>query len=812
MKRCVWWIVPALVLGFGLVLGGCKLSRDIDGVAVPDVVPGTNDTGGGEDTPTGGEDASAEVTIADAALPDGTDGAAPMDGVSETAAPGQCRPPAIDPATIELPEGDFAHPFDVAVSDDYVFVANANVSSEIGPGFVTVIDRATRAVLNRIPTTQPIPVALALHGQTLVVVNQGITDDSTGVILPEPAGGGVDILDDVATAATAATFDHNIAILPAGTVGVPHTIDIASDGRAYIGSGSAPAVFVIDVPGCELLRGADEPVALAEALDQPASLTPRVDGDDRVWIADEVSSLVHVYDATAGTLDDAVIAGAPFDVSQGDKGGPVDIDFHEGATSDVLVLLGAVGSVSGIDSASGAVTAAVWPGGRNPAAAHVAGDLLYVLDRSEHALARGDLGTGEERQAFALLAIDDGPNRFAVTGDGAEAWVANADSGTVAVIDLTIGAVTAVVGAEPIEEGCAAPAAAPGALPGQDYAAPTAVLFAGGFVFVTNTNPDAGGVPGQGFVTVLHPDTLETLNRIPTTQPNPRFLASDGRWLYVVNTGVVATDPGSGLEVAQGEGGVDVIDIRGVVGASGPVANVPLAPSATDPRIGAPGALYLSGEGNGFLGSSTGPFLFKLDLSDCQVHRGTDDPIVLDAGATGNEAVTPGEGLPGKVAAVLAEAGRLLMVDARTNAIDGTDFVFDGAAGTLGASDVVYRAGGSPNLFVLLARAAWVASVDTEAAVGDEVTTEWAAAGTGPVHMRSWGDYLYLVDEAADRVRRIHMDVGDAAAPFLVLAAGAGPRDMATGELRSADWRAWVTNRAANTVSAFLLSDGSPLP
>ena len=810
MKQWKRWGLPALlcaaVLVSGAGLSGCKFSADVDGITIPDVQGGDDDTSSGGDT-SSGDDAVAGDDVLDAGAADDT-AVADVDGGGST---GSCEAPSFDPTEIVLPDDDFFRPFAVAATDELVFVANTNLpdGAEVGPGFVTVIDRATKAVVNRIPTSQYLPVALAIYGEKLVVVNQGkTTAPSPGVIAPE-TDGGVELLD-IAVARDAATFDRVMPIPPAGSVGAPHSIAVTSDGEAYVGSGSVGVLFVADVAGCDLLRGSDDPLEIVNLTDS-ASLTPRADGQDRLWIADARSSLVHLYDPKMGGIDDAVLAGAPFAASEtaADQT-DADIDFHPGASPDVFVLLEGATDFAGIDSATGTVTLGWNAAGTEPVAAHVRGEVLYVLDRVG-ALRRRDLAAGTEQAAFALLPGAEVPNRFAITPDGAEAWVVDFDASTVSVVDLTRGAVTHVLGATALDAACQPSAAAVADLPAGSFASPTAALYAGGLLYVTNTNPDAAtGLPGQGFVTVVHPDTLAVVNRIPTSQPNPQHLATDGRWLYVVNTGIVDADPGgTGLDLAVGGGGIDVIDLYTGASASAADANVSIPISATDARMAAPGAIHLLADGTAYVGSTTGPFVFSLDLSTCALAA---DPIIADAGV-GNETVTPGPAPDDQVALVLADLGRLLLLDPSTDTIGAPDYSFDPAAAPFGAGTVIYRgAAATPNLFVLLAEAGWVAAIDS---TNGAVTTEWAAAGTEPTRMAVYNDALYVVDATDDGVRRVDMNGG---APTMVLfpaAAGAGmdagPYDIAIGELLPGDWRAFVTNRGVDSVSAFRLSDNVPL-
>ena len=783
--------VPAILSAVLLVAAGCQISIDQDGVPLSEVVA-ADSTGrvdaGGTTPDTGAPDLDGGGATPDAN--DGSGGGDVADGGGDTAAPAN------------LPDDLFADPVAVALTADYVFVANAALDAGWAdtPGFITVITRAGGRVINRIPTTQAAPFALAVVGDDLVVVNRGPVTDGT------PSGpGGVDLID-LAAVPDAAMFDRNVEIAPTALAGAPASLAVTIDGtRAFLGSATAGVLFEVNLATATLVRGADDPVVVTGA-DQATSLVVRTEGEHRLWIADRAAGLVHAYDPTTGELDSAA-TGAPFSLGEG--AAPIDLAFHT-AGSDIWVLALQEGleRVTAVDTANQTVVAGDTFDvvvGAEPRALSMWGALLYVLSAGEEAVQRNDLDAADaDDRAHVLFRDGDDPTAFALEEDGAHAWVALRGSHTVARVDLMHGWATAVLGASALPGTCRPPATG-ATLPAERFAGPTAVLYAGGFVFVANTNPDAGGVPGQGFVTVVDPDSRAVVNRIATTQPNPRDLASDGRWLYVVNTGPLA----NGDTEAAGPGGVDVIDIAGVVTAAGPAANVEIAASTDDARLGAPGRILLREGGQAYLGGYLGPFLYEAALASCTLVRGADDPIVIDAAWTENDRVTP-VAAADRVGVLREAADQAHLFDPATGDWSGAPFPLPLAvAGSPGGPvDAIFHDGAEPKVFVLLAASPWVAAVSLATS---SAFLDWASAGTTPTRMAALDDTLFVVDAGRDAVISIAMATGAGIPTYVSCPDSGSPFGIAAVELPGDLRRAYVSNLVDGSLSVFDLTARSEI-
>jgi hypothetical protein len=804
------WLAAGVSLALGLAVG-CAFSRDIDGVRPGDVARADvvrPDAGGEPDA--GDRDAARD--LADTATRDA--GPTP-DGPAwdVTIVPGVCGPTPTDPRQAVLPAADFADPVAVLATADRVFVANAHRGPDgtPGQGFVTVVDRTSRRVVNRIPTSLPHPSALALHGSTLLVVLQGVIRDDGGVTTPA-SDGGLDILDDVATADGAAGFDRTLVIAAAGLVGAPHAIALrpARGGlgdRAFVGSATTGAVFSIDLDACALAADVANPIVI-ENTTTPAHLSLATDADGLLWVAERVRSVVHAYDPETDTTA-ASVTGSPFELGRWAAAAPSAIVVRE-TSPRILVLLAETRRLAAIDPDTGALTLEYAALGAGPRALARTDDVLWVADAGEDALGRLDLADGgAQNPAFALFGPGAAPVAVSVTGEAGarEAWVALEGRDAVGVVDLDRGWVAAVVGGAPLPASCAAPV--PAALPEAPFASPETAIVAGGYVVVASTNVALDGTPGQGFVTVIDPDSLAIVNRIPTTQPDPRALASDGRWLFVVNAGRTVLDAASGLRVpdpaADGAGGVDWIDLDTIATAAGPAANVPIGPGVGGPPAGAPGPIHLLADGRAWLGSTVGPYLLELDTGTCALVRGSDAPLVVDAGTARNDVATPFAGPDGLLAVALAATGRVHLVDPTDGRVDpGTPASPWDLGAASGPADGLRRAGAAPDLYVLLADAAAVATIDSASGAVD---ADWVTLAPAPTRLRAWGDRLYVANATADVVQRVAIAGADVGT-FLTLPAGAGPSDLAIVALPRGETRAFVVGLLSGAVSVFDLGDG----
>jgi hypothetical protein len=179
-----------------------------------------------------------------------------------------------DPVNAQPWDGEgvaFAAPQDVVFAGGHLVVASTGAAWDaeamalvFGEGFLTVIDPATGAVVNRIPTRAPNPQKLVVHGDALYVVNTGPTayDDATGEV-HATGDGSLDALP-LAELETATAMGASVPV-PA-VPGSPRrgaALDLAFVGdRGYLTSSTANALYVFDAAAGALVRGPDDPLWL----------------------------------------------------------------------------------------------------------------------------------------------------------------------------------------------------------------------------------------------------------------------------------------------------------------------------------------------------------------------------------------------------------------------------------------------------------------------------------------------------------------------------------------------------------------------
>lgn len=175
------------------------------------------------------------------------------------------------------PDGYQASPTTVASIGNRLFVGLIHLDDNFQPGdgTILVLDRATGAEINRIPTSAPQPQFFTVSGTNLFVINSGVVqfiNNFTDAITVVP--GSVDVID--ATAAdNAASPDISIPFTRSandprqGSLGRAATFVQANDGLGLaIGSGLTSDVYIVDPFNEEILRGSDNPVsAFAGGLD-----------------------------------------------------------------------------------------------------------------------------------------------------------------------------------------------------------------------------------------------------------------------------------------------------------------------------------------------------------------------------------------------------------------------------------------------------------------------------------------------------------------------------------------------------------------
>ncbi len=799
------------------VFGGCTISDTADGIPYdPTPMPDFEIK-----EPDAIQDASPDwsgTTRADTSIPD-EETTVPTDGE-------HCLEATFDRDTANLPTTPFAKPMAILVDREHVFVANHNPRADgsAGQGFITVIERATLRVRNRLPTSQPYPVALAVQDEALWVLNRGeITFDPTVERDLPSSPGGIDVLDNVASAVDAPGFSRTIPLVHRGAIGAPVSMAVGTDGLAYLGSGTAGALFIVDVANCAVIRGPADHFPIGEQ-DEQKSILLRATGDGSILALFPADGVMRVFgEATRMVDDQATHPGSPYGVGDGGQTLPSDFVYVPGATPDIFVVMGPEGKVTTLEMDTGHIDAGAFRAGRDPRAIEVHGRYVYVVNAGDDALQRIDLTLAADAVdlSFVLLSPGDAPVAIGLTEDARQAFVANSGSDTVALVDLEAGRVARIFGFAPLGPGCTAPVTSPEPLPDQPFASPGGVLRAGGYVFVLNSNLDEFWTPGQGFVTVLDPATLEIVNRIPTTQLNPQSLASDGASVFVVNAGVTSADVDSGLMLPQSPGGVDIIALDQAASATLPAANIELPLAPDTPLAGSPGGIYLVPSpptgyttpytGVAYLGSGTGPYLFKVNLRTCEWLRGSDDPVVLDESISDSDLTTPFEGPGGLVAALSMKSDQLHLIDPFTGDMNpapyDAPYSLTPGDGPGGPIDGLFREENF-DIFVLLSLTPRVATINTDSG---QVNTAWVVAGSIPNRLRRLGDDLYVVNSGDDAVQKVSLAGHTVDEVHFKLPPGSNPWDLAFAVLPDYARRAFITNLMTSTVQVFDAHSGAEL-
>lgn len=335
------------------------------------------------------------------------------------------------------------------------------------------------------------------------------------------------------------------------------------------------------------------------------------------------------------------------------------------------------------------------------------------------------------------------------------------------------------------------------------FASPEGVVAAGELVAVAN--PDFRGTSfGEGSVTIVDVDARAAVNRIPTTRPNPQFLAITDDLLVVVDSGLTAWDAEAGVHTATGDGGLDLIPRDALRTATAPAAHIALPTDPSDRRRGGPGSIAVLPDGRtAYVGSGLAAVVVKVDLVDRTVLRGMDDPIIVRAHER-NETVTLAWHPSGVVLVACFDTDELYRLDPTTDTIVGAPIAL-GATGDLeGVVDLVVSPGATPDVL-------WVSTIANALGAwdlaGGAVNPRAATTGVAANRVRVAGEFAYVVNSGENNVQRSPLaDLGAVARPFAALPVGSNPWDMAVvGEL------GFVTLFRANRLAVIDLRTGALL-
>lgn len=325
-----------------------------------------------------------------------------------------------------LPDGSFAAPQGVAVANGLAFVANPNVGYvgqdlAFGRGFVTIIRLSDGVVLDRLPVSARNPQAVVAAGDRVVVLCSGVTSFDGTIV--RPAGDGALVILDAVEAAAGRTALVREVPLPRSAehplVGYPSTLALLDGGtRAWLGSGTAPALFLVDLEAGTVLRGADAPVVLGD-LDAQDSIVVRPGPDGTLLAGRFENDEVLVLDGnTGGPL---AAYPAPFvvgDPAQAD--GVQDLAVRPDGHPDLFVLLGLASQVTAVDTAAGiaGVRNRFATTGPSPNRLVLDRDRLLVVNSGENNVTAFDVATGRALGKVAIFVPRTNPYDLAVYRDG----------------------------------------------------------------------------------------------------------------------------------------------------------------------------------------------------------------------------------------------------------------------------------------------------------------------------------------------------------------------------------------------------------
>ncbi len=340
-------------------------------------------------------------------------------------------------------------------------------------------------------------------------------------------------------------------------------------------------------------------------------------------------------------------------------------------------------------------------------------------------------------------------------------------------------------------------------------ARPEGLVAAGGHVFVTNTNFQDDFTFGPGFVTVINTLSRTQVAEIPTSQPNPQFAAEAGPYVLVTCTGRTAWDASQNENTVTTDGALDFIPISGVAGRADVAFSIPIpipSDAGRDTRLGAPGDIAVTPDGRyAYIASGTRADLFKVDLQDRALLRGTERPISLFDHDL-NETLSVSMGADGLLYVAVFSRDEVWRLDPANDRFIQPPLSVDGIAGELeGPIDIVWRDDAQhPDVFVLMTISQAVATIDYFTDIPLIDAEAWTTGGM-PNRLKWHRGNLYVVQSGENNLTRINPGAERVESPWLALEPGDNPWDMAV-HVGSRGSTAYVSNFGSNTISVIDLS------
>ena len=366
-------------------------------------------------------------------------------------------PPSGDANRFETARALWA-PHGIAVHHRYIVVANAAFEFEgarvaYETGFISLIDRRTRAVVSRIPTSQKNPQHVTVVGDVAYVLNGGSLDIVDG-LGQATSSGGLDMIDlSSMTPPTSVSVNIELPLSASDVrIGSYGSFAVRRDGkRALIGSGTRADLFLVDLEQRRLLRGPDNPIVLFETPAGENGLTiVRPLDADRVALLSFNNDVLCLSSDWDGEFEERHCAGVGIDDELLE--GPIDVVSIPGTTApkQFLVLMTIANSLYSVEYADDRInTRGAWiASGLATNRVIVDQRYAYVVNSLSNNIQRVSVDEGENVMPFSTLPVGSNPYDIAVSNEpeGRVAWVTLLASHEVAVVRLDDGTVVQRIG------------------------------------------------------------------------------------------------------------------------------------------------------------------------------------------------------------------------------------------------------------------------------------------------------------------------------------------------------------------------------
>lgn len=352
----------------------------------------------------------------------------------------------------ELP--NFASPQGVAVTEEFVFVANPNWSFDgegnitYGQGFITVVDRSNFAVVNKIVTEGKNPQIVTIHKDRVYVLCSGATywDNTNYLVVPDSPSSiesfGISSASNIATTTVHVTLPLSES---APLVGYPSSLVILDNDIAYASSGTTAVLFKFDLKSNKVLRGTDNPIVLGDPKQQD-TLVLEKGLNNILYIGSFNRDIVIAFDTTTDS-----IATSPFsqiDVSKTPEvDGVLDIAYYPSGQKDLFVLLGLASTVQALNTSMGQPSVETFvTTGTYPNKIYTVNNTLLVINSGDNNITGYAIAT---RQQVAQVVFPDKTNPYDMavlqTQGKTYLYVTGNVSQALYEVDLESGTITRVV-------------------------------------------------------------------------------------------------------------------------------------------------------------------------------------------------------------------------------------------------------------------------------------------------------------------------------------------------------------------------------